>query len=364
MLKAGNFEHGVVASRPDQMYGWPGITRVEGDHILVSASERKYHIDPVGREVVIHSYDGGKTWDLPQEVFDSELDDRDANLLTMADGTLVLTWFTSTAYLRSLESGSFPEPWQSQWLARAERQCIAEDTPVRGWLMRSNDGGYTWEDAHEIPVGHHAGPTVLSDNRIIYINTARPDGSAGVWASSDKGDTWTEISKLRGPVRTDGEERGHFNENHVLEISPGRLLVMVRTAFSDSDQMYLYQATSDDGGYTWTELEQTSIWGYPAHLTRLSSGALLCVYGHRRDPFSIRAVLSYDEGRTWDTDNIITLYDFEYPCDMGYPVSLEVTPGQILTVFYSNLKQPHAPAEMLAYAQDPGGILSTRWTLQ
>ncbi len=364
MLQAGNFEHGTVASRPDQMYGWPGITRVEGDHILVAASERKYHVDPVGREVVIHSYDGGKTWDLPLEVFDSELDDRDANLLTMADGTLVLTWFTSTAYLHSLDSGRFPEPWQSQWVARVERQSITEDTPVGGWLMRSNDGGYTWEDAHEIPVGHHAGPTALSDNRLIYITSASLDGTAGVWESPDKGDTWTEITQLRGPVGADTDVHGLFNENHVLELSPGHLLVMVRTEFSDRDQAYLYQATSDDGGYTWTELEVTPMWGHPPHLTRLSSGPILCVYGHRRDPFSIRGALSYDEGCTWDTDNTITIYDFDEPCDMGYPVSLEVTPGQILTVFYSNLKQPQAPAQMLAYAQDPGGILYTRWTLE
>lgn len=364
MLQASNFEHGTVASRPDQVYGWPGITRVEGDHILVAASERKYHVDPVGREVVIHSYDGGKTWDLPLEVFDSELDDRDANLLTMADGTLVLTWFTSIAYLNWLGMDRFPEPWASQWAARVERQGITKDTPVGGWLMRSNDGGYMWEDAHEIPVGHHAGPTALSDNRLIYITPASPDGTAGVWESPDKGDTWTEITKLRGPVGTDASIYGHFNENHVLELSPGRLLVMVRTAFPDYDQMYLYQATSDDGGYTWTELEPTSMWGHPPHLTRLSSGPILCVYGHRRDPFSIRGVLSYDEGRTWDTDNTITIYTFDGPCDMGYPVSLEVTPGQILTAFYFNPKELSRHEVILPYLKDAGGILYTRWTLQ
>ena len=103
MLQTGNFDHGVVAARPDQMYGWPGITRVQGEEILVAASERKYHVDPLGREVVVRSTDGGRTWGLPQEVYNSELDDRDANLLTMPDGTIVLTWFTSTAIIAVLQ---------------------------------------------------------------------------------------------------------------------------------------------------------------------------------------------------------------------------------------------------------------------
>jgi len=360
MLQAGNFEHGVVASRPDQMYGWPGITRVEGDHILVSASERKYHVDPIGREVVIHSYDGGKTWELPQEVFNGELDDRDANLLTMADGTLVLTWFTSIAFLRWLEDDACPEPWRERWLARVERQGITPDTPVGGWLIRSSDGGRTWEAAHEIPIGHHAGPSVLSDDRLIYIGSAGVAGLAPVWESADKGDTWAQIGEVRGPCAGDSPH-GTFNENHVLELSPGRLLVVFRTEFEDRDARYLHQSNSEDGGHTWSDLKPMPVWGCPPHLIRLSSGPILCVYGHRRDPYGIRGVLSYDDGDTWDHDNIITIYEFDQPWDIGYPVSLEVTPGHILTVYYCNRKQNVGPS--LAYSDDPGGILYTRWTL-
>ena len=34
MLKASDFEHGVVAARPDQIYGWPGITKGKGEEIM------------------------------------------------------------------------------------------------------------------------------------------------------------------------------------------------------------------------------------------------------------------------------------------------------------------------------------------
>ena len=57
MLDARDFEYGVVASRPDQMYGWPGLTRVSGGVVLAAASERKYHVDPFGREVVMRGCD-------------------------------------------------------------------------------------------------------------------------------------------------------------------------------------------------------------------------------------------------------------------------------------------------------------------
>ena len=34
-LTAHNIEYGVVAARPDQMYGWPGITRPADGDIVV-----------------------------------------------------------------------------------------------------------------------------------------------------------------------------------------------------------------------------------------------------------------------------------------------------------------------------------------
>ncbi len=231
MLKAENFEHAIVASRPDQMYGWPGITRVQGQEILVSASERKYHVDPVGREVVVRSADGGQTWGLPYEVHDSELDDRDANLLTMADGTIILTWFTSTAFLIPVNAGHYPELWQQQWAARAERQGLTEATCTcgweAGWLMRSTDGGRIWAPPHQTPVGQHAGPSVLSDGRLIYIGCGTREPFTSVWESMDKGDTWQQIGEVLGPVGKSGQPV--MNENHVLELRPGHLLAMFRT---------------------------------------------------------------------------------------------------------------------------------------
>ncbi len=369
MLKAGKFEHGVVAARPDQIYGWPGMTKVNGEEILAAASERKYHVDPVGREVVIRSQDGGRTWGLPQEVYNSELDDRDANILTMPDGTVILTWFTSVATLGWINpEGPYclPEPWRSRWEERYKRQGITFETETGGWLLRSADGGHSWDEALPTPAGQHAGPGVTSDGCLIYIGSGGPEGPAPVFESVDKGESWAQISEVPAPTTGD-PPRSIIDENHVLEVTPGHLLAMFRSGFDRAEEVVLYQSHSADAGYTWSEVERLPILGHPPHLMRLESGAILCTYGYRENEpcRSIRAVLSYDEGQTWDVDNIIILYEFELPCDMGYPVSVEVKPGQILTIYYTNKKEiPGQPRIIYPYREDAGGLLYTRWALE
>ena len=63
-----------------------------------------------------------------------------------------------------------------------------------------------------------------------------------------------------------------------------------------------------------------------------SSGALVSVYGYRKKPFGIKAMISYDGGENWDTDYV--LYDGASSLDLGYPASVERRDGTILTVFY------------------------------
>lgn len=372
-LAAGGFEHGVVAARPDQMYGWPGITRTADGDILVSASERIYHVAPQGRTVVIRSADGGGTWSLPQEIHNSEMDDRDASLRTMPDGTVVLTSFSTTDWVPYVRAGEFianrviPGNWLGQWQDLVERQGLTKESPARGWLMRSEDGGRTWSRPLDTPTGQHAGPCATADGRLVYVGPG-PLGSAlpvSAWESADKGDTWEKVGEIPRPKGL--PERTLLVENHLAETSPGRLVVLFRSeGWAEWDDQFLYQSNSRDAGRTWTEAERLPVWGYPPHLLVLSSGALLCSYGHRRHPLTIRAMLSYDEGETWDYENCITLYELPVEHDFGYPVSVERSPGELVTVFYVNKKYVRSNDRYvhLPYAEDAGGIMSVRWTLR
>ena len=117
----------------------------------------------------------------------------------------------------------------------------------------------------------------------------------------------------------------------------------------DKDRFYTLEVWSEDGGKTWTYPVETSFEGYPNHLLKLSDGRILCTYGYRRAPMGIRALISEDGGRSWDTDHEYVLRDDgsglsnAWPpekrarmggADVGYPISTELADGTILTVYY------------------------------
>ena len=346
-LRITDIKNGIVVSRPKQMYAWPGIVKISENEILVAASERCYHCCPFGREVIIRSLDGGKSWSLPQEVHNSELDDRDANLAVTPNGNLILGWFTSTAF-------------EGHWKERASR--ITEkmrDDLIGSWMCISKDKGHNWEEAQKMPVGCHISPVALSDGSIITIGEEpRNEAALAVYKSQDSGQSWSKAGKISCPRLWCEESKANrllLNENHVLETSPGKLIAMFRS--DPSGDGFLYQSFSGDYGANWTKVQKTEIWGYPPHLLRLSNGVIMCSYSYRCEPYSIRAIFSYDEGKSWDIDNIAPLYQWEDQPDMGYPVSVEVSPGNILTVFYCSRrdKNPTNPATL------PEGIMSVRF---
>jgi hypothetical protein len=64
-----------------------------------------------------------------------------------------------------------------------------------------------------------------------------------------------------------------------------------------------------------------------------SSGALIAVYGYREKPYGIRAMISKDNCESFETDLVIT--DEEPTGDLGYPASVQLSDGSILTVYYT-----------------------------
>ena len=355
-------ERGTVAWRPGQMYGWPGLTRAANGDLLVVASERKHHCCPYGRVVVMRSGDNGHTWSLPMEIYNSELDDRDGTLATLPDGTLVAGWFTSVAFIQSF--GERPE-----WAARSQRVTEQMRRELVGsWILRSHDHGQSWDlAATAVPDGGcaHIGPFALSDGALSCFGSVSDEEGSRLFyfRSKDQGATWSRCGEIPCErIERDGRLVPYNNERALLELGEDRLLVL----FRNEKEGFLQQSTSCDGGRTWAETRKTSIHGYPPHLLRLGDGRVLCSYGHRFDPWSIRAVLSEDDGRTWDTDHVLTLDQWDDLPDMGYPVSIETAPGEILTVYYVS-RQPitHLPQweKTFQHGSTPEGIVFCRFSL-
>ncbi len=83
------------------------------------------------------------------------------------------------------------------------------------------------------------------------------------------------------------------------------------------------------------------VWGLPSHLLRLKDGRLLMTYGHRRTPFGNQARVSADHGRTWSEPLVISADGASG--DLGYPSTVQIDDGSLLTVWYELLaSSPHA----------------------
>ena len=104
-------------------------------------------------------------------------------------------------------------------------------------------------------------------------------------------------------------------------------------------------------------------WGFPPHLLTLSDGRLLCTYGYRRAPFGERACIS-DDGVTWDRRREIVLRDDADSGDLGYPATIEVDSGELITVYYQS---PHATPPARMDPPDPlrekPDIIATYWNI-
>lgn len=137
----------------------------------------------------------------------------------------------------------------------------------------------------------------------------------------------------------------------MVELKSGKIIAMFRNEPKDQARCFLLQSDSYDGGKTWTPMRLTNIWGYPPHLLELKNGWVLVVYGHRREPFSEKACISRDEGKTWDIENEIILSE-AFNGDLGYPASIQFDDGSILTVYYQQEKEG-----------EPTSLFTTHWKI-
>lgn len=99
-----------------------------------------------------------------------------------------------------------------------------------------------------------------------------------------------------------------------------------------ADPLVLF--TSPDG-YKWTRPQVLTLPGQiPGHLLELSDGRLLVTYGSRIIGLcGVQAVISDDGGETWSVPAI--LINYKGPSDCGYPSTVELENGQLLTAFYA-----------------------------
>ena len=255
------------------------------------------------------SHDGGRTW--------SDRDDRSdiigrEQFLTCAnDGALFLSAHmlpTDTAYPGG--PGSF-----------------------HSYLHRSTDGGSTWERAQVLLEGAARGDApdrsgTATDRNVVEL----PDGAllfgvaltssdvAYMWRSTDRGKSWQRDRRCSIRGYYDNED-GFFSNSTTYPGANGDLIHFVRvghpspmtkmadcrtgvTAGNDNYDRTMITRSSDLG-ITWSVLEDLSDYGqmYP-RICKLRDNRWLLTFTQRGVfyPFGLRAVLSYDEGVSWEFD--------------------------------------------------------------
>lgn len=331
-----------VISLDDYYHGWPTVTRRQnGDLVCVWSGGRESHICPFGRVEMIVSHDEGKAWSFPQVILDGPSDDRDAGVLETSRGTLLATTFTSLAYVPSLEKANAnPESWDASRLARwnGAHNRISKQERQRHlgcWMIRSEDGGATWSERYRSVVNSPHGPIQLADGRLLYPGKVLWQGEnqkIGVAESFDDGRNWHWLSEI---APREEEVSSNYHELHGIETKSGKLVVQIRNHNAKNKGETL-QTESTDGGKTWSEPHSIGVWGLPSFLTRLKDDRLLMSYGHRRPPFGNQARLSSDEGVTWSDP--MTISGDGAGGDLGYPSTVQLSDGSLLTIWYEKLK--------------------------
>jgi len=253
---------------------------------------------------------------------------------------------------------AYPRPMLERWMEEVEQpKYLAAADGDGSHLYSSTDHGVSWDHVGWGPDSIHGGIT-LQDGSLLVTAYREEGDSIRIYRAANSRSEWKNLRTVESP----SAPNLRFGEPHVAQMPDGRIVIMMRaTARPYDDQKKKPLSLADlfrrQRRQLVRSLFPTPMLGFPPHLLVLSDGRLLCSYGRRTPPFGQRAMIS-DDGITWNHASEITLRDDAPNHDLGYPVSIETTPGEILTFYYQK------PAWNPANKHDhTAAIYQTRWTL-
>ncbi len=303
----------------ENVCAWPNLTVLPDGAIVATIFNHPSHGTTAGDVECWASEDGGKTWQ--KRGTPAEHENEHSNRMNVAAG---LAKNGDLLVIASGWTGIKP----SGEVGRPFREHI-----LPPWVSRSADGGRTWSvDKEAFPADwpeaarHGYSPEGIcvpfgdilpgKDGALRVAMYTGSRGAGFVFRSTDDGKTWGEAVAIA--------DDAVLNEPAIFHSGDGKWLAATR-----SNGLDLY--ASDDDAKSWTHRKKlTGAAQHPGHIMRLADGRLLLTYGNRLDPKGIDMRLSADEGQTW-TDPV-RVADFHG--DGGYPSSVQLPDGQVLTAYY------------------------------
>ncbi len=333
-------------------FGWPTVGRLQDGRLaMVASGFRIAHICPFGKGVICYSEDEGQTWSSPTIIIDTPLDDRDCGLCTFGENGVMVTSFNNTAdFQRKLKETThhihaktdLEKRYIEAYLNLMESR-FDEKKYLGSTYVMSYDGGKHFEtEVNFSPVSCPHGPCKLPDGNLLYVGH-RSGVIEAHWFNP-----YQKTFEKRGTVAHIGE--GFMMcEPHAICVD-GKVIVHIRC--EKQGFFTTFQTESYDFGMTFTQPHQIvgDLDGAPAHLLQLSNGDLLSVYSFRSKPYCIKAMISHDNGETWDINHVI--FETGDSEDIGYPSSVELKDGSILTTFYTK-----------ASKEEPAVVMQRIWKI-
>ena len=340
---AGAPRHQIVYREPGRLGGWPANHGIWswGDEILVGFSAAWFKLQPPDRHQQDHSkpeeprlarsLDGGETWTV----------ETPRDLLPPAQGGRTP---------RDLEE---PIDFSRPGFAMTIRLLDTNTGPSLFWF--TYDRGKSWQGPFHFPQfggGVAARTDYLIDgphSATVFLTAAksnRREGRPFCARTTDGGRTWKFVSFI-GP-----EPPGFAIMPSTVRLGAEELLTAVRV--HEGAKNWIAQYRSLDNGATWRAegpiADTGAFGGNPPMLFHLRDGRLCLTYGYRAQPYSIRARLSRDSGKTWG--DILTLRDGAVTWEVGYTRSVQGPDGKIVTVYYWN-DAPHNERFIASTIWDP-----------
>jgi BNR repeat-like domain len=314
---------------------WPNLTRLPNGELAAAVYNHPSHGYGSNSDVELWiSKDGGISWTFRSQVTDHP-EEPNAIRMNHAVG------LNAAGELVALVSG---------YHERQKRPVLPTQCCI------SKDDGRTWQrallDLNEVP---HGDILLLPDGRLVCptytrVSSQPKSSRSALYFSEDGGRTW------------EGERQiTEASETFVLRRSDGVWLAAARTNCIDTMDGVLPHGAgevllkSEDEGRTWSDPKLLSPQGQEnAHLLELKDGRLLCSITSRIPGlFGIVLRTSRDGGNTWSYPVVLlstAAYDW-HKTDAGYPSSVQLDDGTIVTAYYFGPKKPEWAAHSLPWHQ-------------
>ena len=314
----------VYQGPPGSGGGHPLVCRLGNGEVL--AVFQAWDADSDWRILSARSRDGGLRWSEPRVLVDGPDSEGNLALGVLRDGTVLLGYET----FQILRGKDGPP---ARYLAYQ--------------VMRSTDHGRSWSSPVKVPddpgslaLASYSSILQLPDGTVLmplYAYVEGEEGQAGqqssprhfsyLYRSRDGGRSWGDRSRIAAG----------FNETNLVRLQSGKLLAVMREEQKPPGRSALAEST--DGGRHWSRPRYvTGASQHPASLLQMPDGTVVLSHGVRHPPFGAQALLSGDDGETWDRTRKLMLGYHSWGGG-GYPCTIRLHSGHLLTLYYGNSRQ-------------------------